>query len=81
MRISSILSRFSRWRAVSPELQWFIPEFHADFLSFTQIFVAVWPNLSGARHKAERGELRLGLPVGLFRLPTGEVILNPDEEV
>src|SRR5437588_4737237 len=36
---------------------------------------------AGARHKAERGELRLGLPVGLSRLPTGEVILNPDEEV
>src|SRR6266550_8133311 len=36
---------------------------------------------AGARHKAERGELRLGLPVGLARGPTGEVILNPDEEV
>src|SRR5260370_19076518 len=36
---------------------------------------------AGARPKAERGELRLGLPVGLSRLPTGEVILNPDEEV
>jgi len=35
----------------------------------------------GARHKAERGELRLGLPVGLSRLPGGEVVLNPDEEV
>ncbi len=35
----------------------------------------------GARHKAERGELRQGLPVGLARGPTGEVILNPDEEV
>src|ERR1700730_18229352 len=30
---------------------------------------------AGARHKAERGELRLALPVGLSRLPTGEVIL------
>ena len=36
---------------------------------------------AGARHKAERGELRLGLPVGLARGPGGEVILNPDEEV
>jgi DNA invertase Pin-like site-specific DNA recombinase len=36
---------------------------------------------AGARHKAERGELRLGLPVGLSRGPCGEVILNPDEEV
>jgi DNA invertase Pin-like site-specific DNA recombinase len=36
---------------------------------------------AGARHKAERGELRQGLPVGLARGPDGEVILNPDEEV
>lgn len=36
---------------------------------------------AGARHKAERGELRLGLPVGLARGLGGEVILNPDEEV
>lgn len=36
---------------------------------------------AGARHKAERGELRLALPVGLTRLPTGEVIFTPDEEV
>ena len=32
-------------------------------------------------HKAERGELRQGFPVGLARGPAGEVILNPDEEV
>lgn len=36
---------------------------------------------AGARHKAERGELRLGLPAGLSRGLAGEVILNPDEEV
>jgi Recombinase len=36
---------------------------------------------AGARHKAERGALRQGLPVGLARGPAGEVILNPDEEV
>jgi DNA invertase Pin-like site-specific DNA recombinase len=35
----------------------------------------------GARNKAKRGELRLALPVGLVRLPHGEVTLNPDEEV
>ncbi len=34
-----------------------------------------------ARHKAERGELHQGLPVGLARGPAGEVILNSDEEV
>src|SRR5947209_5184 len=36
---------------------------------------------AGARHKAERGELRLGCQWGYFVLPLGEVILNPDEEV
>ncbi|HEY6408940.1 MAG TPA: recombinase family protein, partial [Ktedonobacteraceae bacterium] len=36
---------------------------------------------AGARHKAERGELRLGLPAGLSRGLSGEVMLNPDEEV
>jgi DNA invertase Pin-like site-specific DNA recombinase len=36
---------------------------------------------AGARHKAERGDLRQGLPVGLARGPAGEVTLNPDEEV
>jgi len=36
---------------------------------------------AGERHKAERGEVRLALPVGLVRLPSGEVQLNPDEEV
>jgi DNA invertase Pin-like site-specific DNA recombinase len=36
---------------------------------------------TGAWNKAARGELRLALPVGLLRLPTGEVILHPDEEI
>src|SRR3712207_728304 len=36
---------------------------------------------AGARHKAERGELRLPLPVGFVRLPDGNVSLEPDEEV
>jgi len=36
---------------------------------------------AGAWNKAQRGELRQLLPVGLFRLHTGEVILHPDEEV
>jgi DNA invertase Pin-like site-specific DNA recombinase len=36
---------------------------------------------AGARHKAERGELRHALPVGLGRQPDGTVILHPDEEV
>jgi DNA invertase Pin-like site-specific DNA recombinase len=36
---------------------------------------------AGARHKAERGQLRQPLPAGLQRLRGGEVVLNPDEEV
>jgi DNA invertase Pin-like site-specific DNA recombinase len=36
---------------------------------------------AGARHKAERGELHLPLAAGLARTRSGEVILNPDEEV
>jgi DNA invertase Pin-like site-specific DNA recombinase len=35
----------------------------------------------GARNKAGRGELRVALPAGLARLPHGEVVMNPDEEV
>jgi DNA invertase Pin-like site-specific DNA recombinase len=37
--------------------------------------------LAGEYQKAERGELHLGLPVGLTRLSDGRAVLNPDEEV
>lgn len=36
---------------------------------------------AGEWNKAARGELRLPLPVGLVRVPGGEVILHPDGEV
>jgi DNA invertase Pin-like site-specific DNA recombinase len=36
---------------------------------------------AGRRFKAARGELQQGLPAGLERLRSGEVILSPDEEV
>jgi DNA invertase Pin-like site-specific DNA recombinase len=36
---------------------------------------------AGARHKAERGALHQGLPVGLARGPAGAVMVNPDEDV
>ena len=36
---------------------------------------------NGARHKAERGELRQPLPVGLVRLRDNEVSFHPDAEV
>jgi DNA invertase Pin-like site-specific DNA recombinase len=35
----------------------------------------------GLRHKAERGELRLALPVGLDRDDEGRIVLSPDEQV
>src|SRR6266568_8787493 len=35
----------------------------------------------GLRHKAERGELQLNLPVGLERDPDGRIVLSPDEQV
>lgn len=36
---------------------------------------------AGEQQKAERGELRVGLPVGLERQRDGSVILNPDDEI
>src|SRR5438270_5593927 len=36
---------------------------------------------AGERNKALRGDLRQPLPVGLVRVPSGEVIINPDDEV
>src|SRR4051794_34848611 len=34
----------------------------------------------GKLHKAERGELVLGVPCGYVKLPTGEVAFDPDEQ-
>lgn len=36
---------------------------------------------AGERNKALRGELRQPLPAGLIRLTSGQVVLNPDQEV
>jgi DNA invertase Pin-like site-specific DNA recombinase len=35
----------------------------------------------GKLHKAQRGDLILTVPCGYLKLPTGEVILDPDEQV
>jgi DNA invertase Pin-like site-specific DNA recombinase len=35
----------------------------------------------GKLHKAERGELILNVPCGYLKLPHGEVVLDPDEQV
>jgi DNA invertase Pin-like site-specific DNA recombinase len=37
--------------------------------------------LNGKLQKARRGELRVPVPTGYLRQPSGEVILDPDEEV
>jgi DNA invertase Pin-like site-specific DNA recombinase len=37
--------------------------------------------IGGQRSKARRGELRMGLPVGLVYDPTGKVVLDPDTGV
>jgi DNA invertase Pin-like site-specific DNA recombinase len=36
--------------------------------------------LRGSRNKAERGELFLSVPVGYFKMPTGEIVQEPDEQ-
>jgi DNA invertase Pin-like site-specific DNA recombinase len=36
--------------------------------------------LCGSRNKAERGELFLGVPLGYFKTPSGEVVQEPDEQ-
>src|SRR5260370_20344568 len=36
--------------------------------------------LSGRLAKAERGELAIPLPIGYVRRPSGEVVLDPDEQ-
>ncbi len=35
----------------------------------------------GILHKAERGELFIAVPFGYAKLPTGELVLDPDEQV
>jgi DNA invertase Pin-like site-specific DNA recombinase len=36
--------------------------------------------LRGSRNKAERGELFLHVPVGYLKMPTGEIVQEPDEQ-
>jgi DNA invertase Pin-like site-specific DNA recombinase len=37
--------------------------------------------VQGKRNKAQRGELGFNVPIGYVRRPSGEVILDPDEQV
>src|SRR5262245_21926461 len=36
--------------------------------------------LRGSRNKAERGELFLAVPLGYLKMPTGEIVQEPDEQ-
>ncbi len=50
-------------------------------MSEAEIHILKARMLEGRRAKAERGELVLGLPRGYVLKPSGEVALDPDEEV
>ena len=64
------------------------PGFHNDRLllglkgtmSEHELYLIRQRMLSGKLAKAERGELAVPLPIGYVRRPSGEVILDPDEQ-
>ena len=49
-------------------------------MSEAELFLIRQRMLSGKLAKAERGELILPLPIGYVRRPSGEVVLDPDEQ-
>ena len=49
-------------------------------MSEAELYLIRQRMLSGKLAKAERGELAVPLPVGYLRRPSGEVILDPDEQ-
>jgi DNA invertase Pin-like site-specific DNA recombinase len=49
-------------------------------LSEAELHVLKQRMLAGKRAKAERGELGMAVPMGYVRRPSGEVILDPDEQ-
>ena len=49
-------------------------------LSEAELHVLKQRMLAGKRAKAERGELGMAVPMGYVRRPSGEVILEPDEQ-
>ncbi len=50
-------------------------------ISQAELFLIRQRMWSGRVNKAKRGELALALPVGYVRRPSGEVVLDPDEQV
>ncbi len=49
-------------------------------LSEAELHVLKQRMMAGKRAKAERGELGMAVPMGYVRRPSGEVILDPDEQ-
>src|SRR5690242_15935062 len=49
-------------------------------MSEAELYLIRQRMLSGKLAKAERGELAVALPIGYVRRPSGEVILDPDEQ-
>jgi DNA invertase Pin-like site-specific DNA recombinase len=49
-------------------------------MSEAELYLIRQRMLSGRLAKAERGELAIPLPIGYVRRPSGEVILDPDEQ-
>ena len=49
-------------------------------MSEAELYLIRQRMLSGKLAKAERGELAVPLPIGYVRRPSGEVILDPDEQ-
>src|SRR3954466_7243745 len=49
-------------------------------MSEAELYLIRQRMLSGKLAKAERGELAAGLPIGYVRRPSGEVVLDPDEQ-
>jgi hypothetical protein len=58
--IDTFQKKYTRWEAVSPDSEWSIPMFRADFLHFTSKSVQIWPNLPVCLHT---GILVIGLNV------------------
>src|SRR5260370_8218508 len=49
-------------------------------MSEAELYLIRQRMLSGELAKAERGELAVPLPIGYVRRPSGEVVLDPDEQ-
>src|SRR5260370_385425 len=49
-------------------------------MSEAELYLIRQRMLSGKLAKAERGELAVPLPIGYVRRPSGEVVLDPDEQ-